>query len=295
VATRVAARSDAGAIATLIGTCELANDGVAEVHATDAEHAFDVAGDGGVIVVEAPDGLVGWASVQGDRAEADVHPAWRGRGIGSQLLAWTEARARLLGNDHVRQVVTDADHAAHRLFEGAGYATGPISWILELAWGDAVPEVLIPAGIGIRQYDPAHARATYRVIEDAFNEWPGREPTTFDSWSAHVLAHAAFSPTHSRVAFEGDELVGAAISYDYEGEDEGWVGQLATRRSHRQRGIARALLQAVAIGFHATGRRRIGLSTNSRSGALTVYERIGMTVRRSYTGWLKELSEGLSG
>jgi GNAT superfamily N-acetyltransferase len=97
------------------------------------------------------------------------------------------------------------------------------------------------------------------------------------------------------VAFEGDELVGAAISYDYEGEDEGWVGQLATRRSHRQRGIARALLQAVAIGFHATGRRRIGLSTNSRSGALTVYERIGMTVRRSYTGWLKELSEGLSG
>jgi mycothiol synthase len=129
------------------------------------------------------------------------------------------------------------------------------------------------------------------VIEDAFNEWPDREPTEFASWSAHVIAHAAFAPGLSRLAFDGDELVGAALSSDYEGQEEGWVQQLATKGTHRHRGIARALLQSVFAAYHATGRRLVGLSTNARTGALTLYERIGMQVRRSYTAWAKELGE----
>jgi hypothetical protein len=40
---------------------------------------------------------------------------------------------------------------------------------------------------------------------------------------------------------------------------------------------------------HATGRRLVGLSTDSRTGALTLYERIGMRVRRTYTAWSKNL------
>jgi ribosomal protein S18 acetylase RimI-like enzyme len=93
----------------------------------------------------------------------------------------------------------------------------------------------------------------------------------------------------SRLAFDGEELVGAALSDDHQGQDEGWVAQVATKASHRHRGIARALLQSVFAANHATGRRLVGLSTDSRTGALTLYERIGMRVRRTYTAWSKDL------
>jgi mycothiol synthase len=293
VTTRVATRSDVAAIIALIAACETADNGLAEVHPTDVEHSFDVAdAQAGVVVVEAADELVGWATLADGRAEVDVHPAWRGRGIGSALLVWTEESARAAGMSDVRQVVTNANTSAHLLFEGAGYHVRYSSWILEMRLGNAPPEVTIPPGIAIRPYRPEDAEAAYQVIEDAFNEWPGRQPTTFEGWSAYVLGHAAFAPGLSRLAFEGDELVGVALCDDYEGQDEGWVPQVATKATHRHRGIARALLQSVFVAFHATGRRRVGLNTDSRTGALTLYERIGMRVRRAYTSWAKDLTEG---
>jgi predicted N-acetyltransferase YhbS len=161
--------------------------------------------------------------------------------------------------------------------------------------GEAPPGVVIPAGIKLRRYQSGDAEATYRLIEDAFNEWPDRQPTTFADWSAHVLEHDSFSPGLSRLAFDGNELVGAALTDVYRGQDEGWVQQVATRASHRRRGIARALLQSVFLGFHATGRRLVGLSTGSHMGALAPYERIGMRIRRSYTAWQKDVTGASDG
>jgi predicted N-acetyltransferase YhbS len=287
--TRAATRSDVAAVTALVAACETANDGVAEVHPTDIEHNFDLADEGGVIVMEARDQLVAWATVADGRGQVDVHPAWRGRGLGSALLAWTEVQARASGAPEMRQVVTNADAGAHRLFERSGYHVHHTSWILEMTLGDAPPEVTLPPGITIREYKATDAMASYQLIEDAFNEWPDREPTVFAKWSAFVLEHPAFAPELSRLAFDGDELVGAALCQDYEGQDEGWVQQLATKATHRHRGIARALLQLCFVAYHATGRRRVGLSTDSRTGALTLYERIGMHVRRTYTSWAKDL------
>jgi ribosomal protein S18 acetylase RimI-like enzyme len=287
---RAATRSDVAAITALVAACEVANDGVAEVHPTDVEQAFDLAdAEAGVIVVEAADQVVGWATVAEGRSEAEVHPAWQGRGIGSALLAWTEDRARASGAAQVRQIVTDSNRGAHLLFESAGYAVHGVSWVLEMKLGDAPPEVVVPPGITIRPYRAEDAEAAYRVIEDAFNEWPGREPADFAGWSAHVLGHPSFAPEMSLVALDGDALVGAVLCTDYQGQDEGWVEQIATRGTHRHRGIARALLQSVFAAYHATGRRLVALSTNSRSGARTLYERIGMRVRRTYTSWAKDL------
>ena len=76
---------------------------------------------------------------------------------------------------------------------------------------------------------------------------------------------------------------------DYDGQDDGWVQQLATKATHRDRGIARALLESTFLAVHETGKRKVGLSTNSRTGALGLYERLGMRIARSYTGWAKDL------
>lgn len=289
---RPARGDDVAAITALIAACEAANDGVVEIHPEDVSNLFDRvdAEAGDAIVVEDGTSTVAWANRILERAEADVHPAYRGRGIGTALLGWTEARAREAGLARIRQTVTDGDAAAKRLLTVNGYTSGGSAWILQQALGDEPPEIQVPDGITIRPYDPSDERAVHRLIDDAFNEWPGREPVEFERWASFVIDHRSFSPELSRLAFDGDQLVGVALGFAYEGNDEGWVEQLATKATHRHRGIARALLQASFAAFHAAGWRACGLSTDSRTGALSLYERVGMRVRRSYTWWIKELA-----
>ena len=186
--------------------------------------------------------------------------------------------------------MTDANAGAARLFRERDYGSTHTSWILEIRFDEVRPAAAEPPeGITFRRYTPGiDDRAAYRLVEDAFNGLPGRDPAPYEEWEATVL-HGAFSPQLSVLAFDGDELVGTALSYDYASTDEGWIQQLATRATHRHRGIARAMLNETFGAFHERGKRRCGLSTDSRTGALGLYERVGMSIRRSYTRYTKTL------
>lgn len=70
----------------------------------------------------------------------------------------------------------------------------------------------------------------------------------------------------------------------------GWVQQLAVTRIHRRRGLGRALLQHAFGEFYRRDQPQVGLSTDSRTGALGLYEHVGMKVKRSYTNFAKEVS-----
>ena len=292
--SRAATRADVDAITELIAACELDLDGVAEIDPGDVEMSFgragyDVARDCRIVLEG--DALVGWADVHGTRAEADVRPSHRGRGLGLSLLAWTEGRAREAGQAMVGQMVTDANLAAADLFRRNGYEPTETAWLLQIRFDDRPPpSPAPPEGITIRTYRPGRDdRAVYQVIEDAFGEWPGRSPQPFEDWAAQWVSHPSFAPDLSPLAFEGDELVGAIVYLDYASSDEGWVQQLATKATHRHRGIARALLHRAFGNAFASGKTACGLSTNSNTGALGLYEKVGMRVRRSYTRWSKTL------
>lgn len=289
---RPASPGDIDAVTELIAACELDLDGAAEVDRADlvmdfGRVGFEPARD--CVLVFDGAALVGWASVHQARADADVRPSHRGRGIGSALLSWTEDRAHAVEAPAIYQVVTDADAAAAGLFASAGYAPTQTAWVLQIRSDDGPPPAPEPPeGIDIRPYRPGvDERAVYRLIEDAFNEWPGRPPQAFEQWVARYPRHPLFSPECSPLAFDGDEIVGAAIYLDY--RDEGWVQQLATKATHRHRGIARALLHHTFGEAYASGKRACGLSTNSNTGALALYEKVGMHVRRSYTRFTKTL------
>jgi predicted N-acetyltransferase YhbS len=281
---RAATTSDVEEVTRLIAACETAVDGVAEVHHTDVSQAIELAGEDAVVAV-ASGRIVGWASLIRDRATVNVDPTLDDTTLRAALQAWTEARARAHQLPRMKQIVSDADMAASQSLRDAGYEPIYSSWILEARVDEPPATGEVPGGITIRAYTSEDAHAAYRLIEDAFAEWPGRLPADFDTWSSYLIGHEAFAPSLSRLAFDGDELVGAAMSEAYSGEDEGWVQQLATKATHRRRRIAHALLRSVFAAFHASGRHRVGLSTNSLSGALSFYERVGMHVRRSYTAW----------
>jgi len=292
--SRAATVDDVDAITDLIAACELDLDGVAEIDRGDVEVSFGRAGyDAGrdcVLVLDRQE-LVGWAEVHRTRAEADVRPSHRGRSIGAALLRWSEARAHETGQPSADQMVSDANVAAAGLLRRNGYTPTETAWILQTRFDDGPPPVPdAPPGIAIRPYEPGRDdAAAYRVIEDAFNEWPGRTPTTFEEWRREFPTHPAFAAERSPLAFDGDELVGTALYLDYPGSEEAWVTGLATRATHRHRGIARALLHTTFRSAYASGKRACGLSTSSASGALGLYEKVGMRVRRSYTRWSKAL------
>jgi GNAT superfamily N-acetyltransferase len=149
----------------------------------------------------------------------------------------------------------------------------------------------LPRGVVIRPFDPgSEEEQVYRVVEDAFNEWPTRKPSTFAEWQSGVTRRTDFDPTLLFVAVADREIVGVSFGIPY--DEEGWVQQLAVRRDHRNRGLAKALLRTTFDEFRRRGSPAVGVSTDSRTGALDLYLDVGMVVRDSYTHYSKVLTAG---
>jgi GNAT superfamily N-acetyltransferase len=223
------------------------------------------------------------------RSQADVHPQYRGRGLGAYLIVWTEQRTRELGGHRIGQTVPATNEPAIALFRSRGYEHKHTSWVLKLApndeiRGDGTP----PPGVVVRPYEPGEERAAYQVVEDAFNEWPDRPPTSYEDWAAPVLGRPGFQPWHLLVAAEGDDLLGVC-NVMVSGTSV-WVNELAVRADQRGRGLGRVLLVAAFREGRARGATWAELSTDSRTGALGLYQHVGMSVTDTFQHWALDLS-----
>jgi ribosomal protein S18 acetylase RimI-like enzyme len=126
------------------------------------------------------------------------------------------------------------------------------------------------------------------VIEDAFGEWITRDRTTLEEWTVENLQREGGNLAHHRVAVADGEVVGASIVHD--SGDTAWVYQLAVHRDFRGRGIAQELLAASFEAARERGVPRAALSTDARTGALGLYEGLGMHVVATWNVWGKQLS-----
>ena len=277
-------RGDAEAVTELVRACEAHDGGLAERTLEDMQVIFDRPSFSlaeSAIGVRDGEALVGYASIPWSRdADAWVLPSHRGRGIGTALMRWTWEAAAALGYPAVGQSVHERSVGAIALLEAHGYTHRWTSWILEIALTEPPGPPVVAAPYALRDFVPGRdERAAYQVIEDAFSEWPERDPETFEDWAAQTLRRPGFVPERLQLAVRGDEVVGAMVLVD---DDEPFVDQLAVAREHRGRGLARALLQqAFGIGWEA-GRRSCVLGTDTRTGALGLYEHVGMTPRGTY-------------
>jgi ribosomal protein S18 acetylase RimI-like enzyme len=188
----------------------------------------------------------------------------------------------------VGQTAIDTNTDAISLFVRHGYSPRHTSWVLRLPDDVAIEQPPLPCGVVIRPFEPdREEQKVYRVVEDAFNEWPTREPSTFEEWRSTVTGRSDFDPALLFVAETGGDVVGVSFAIPY--EDEGWVQQLAVRRDHRHQGLGKALLGASFAELRRRGSPAVGLSTDSRTGALDLYLAMGMVVRASYTHYSKLL------
>ena len=288
--------SEAAAVLEVVNASEVATLGaplfdVSDIESDWASPALDVGRD--VIVVEAGDRMVAWAQVYRDRSNADVHPDFTGRGLGGALLDWMEQRMLERAAPGARvslgQPVADNDTAGTELFRTRGYEPQWTSWVLRLPPGAELPTLAMGPKVQIRPFAADEEHAVYTVIDDAFAEWEERSSRSFADWQAETTARHDFDPTLLYVATVDGELVGACVGMQY--PTEGWVEQVAVRPSHRGRGLATALLAATLGELRARGEQAMGLATDSRTGALDLYLRIGMVVDQQFTHWAKVLRD----
>jgi len=286
--------ADAGAVAGLTAAYEGSVLGevlieLADIQAdwqrasTDLEHLSVGVFEAGE---EAHPRLVAYAELgQDQRVEACVHPDRWGLGLGTALVRWSRAVARERGLERVGQTVPDADLGAQKLFAVEGYQRRHTSWVLALPAEQQIPHRRLPDGYAIVDFVPGRdEQLAYRVVEDAFNEWPDRVPCSYADWAAVVLGRPGFEPWQLRLAVDPDgHVVGACVLQL--GDESGWVHQVAVARAHRRRGLAQALLSDAFTSARGVGRPRAELSTDSRTGALGLYEHVGMVVTSSYTHW----------
>ena len=119
------------------------------------------------------------------------------------------------------------------------------------------------------------------MLEDAFLEWSVREREPFEDWVAQIPRRPGFEPWNLRVVTDPDgEIVGVAVILLNEGC--GYISRLATRADQRGRGLAQALLVDAFAQSAAHGATVSELSTDSRTGALGLYEKVGMEVTSTW-------------
>ena len=224
--------------------------------------------------------IVAYAEVTGhDRADCAVHPDYRRRGIGTALAGWLQETVRRDGGSEYGSPVPQGS-PGDRLLEKLGYRVRWTSWVLALPEGKEIAERPLPDGYSIRSADPSEYPDVHNVVEDAFLEWSVRDRQSYDDFEASVVRRPGFEPWMLRVVIDArGEVVGVASLSMYEGaEREAFVARLAVRRDQRHRGLAQALLVDSFARGREHGAARSALSTDSRTGALELYQKVGMEV-----------------
>jgi GNAT superfamily N-acetyltransferase len=288
--TRPLVPTDARAVYEVMAAQEVADVGVTVIEEADIvgdwqRPSFDVSDS--TIGFFDGDRLVGYGEVSGSwHGDAAVHPDYRGRGVGTRIAQWMQQKARERGSVIIGMPVPQGS-PGDQLLDSLGYHVRWTSWVLELPEGADIPQREAPAGYVVREARPEEYEACWTVTEDAFLEWSDRERDSFEDWASIVTKRPGFESWNLRVAVnENGEVVGAAVVH--KNDDYGYVDKLATRKDQRGKGLAQCLLIDAFGAAREHGCSRSELSTDTRTGALALYEKVGM---RPTSIWLHRAIE----
>jgi len=238
-----------------------------------------------------------------------IHPDHQRRSIEGALLAWAE--------EHVRQVTfakavrgtricltgyrADIDPIGRAAYKQAGFTTVRYMHRMRIDLNGVSPAPVWPDGVTIRSFVPDQDEAAVvQVFQAAFRDhWGYVAPSIEEDLKMlrHWMTDPKYDPALWLLVMAGERLVGISLNVACLDEDPemGWVSTLGVLREYRQRGIARALLLHAFGQFQQRGRKRVGLAvdTQNLTGALRLYESVGMHPYRTTHVFEKELRPGV--
>jgi mycothiol synthase len=281
----------AGAIAELLNEHAQSAFGESEIAEAEIRHWFGMA-EIWIRVAERDGQLVGYVDAvkrRGDATELDVRTV--DPEVARVLLA---AGASHAGSGAVRVVVQGDDEILREAAEADGWKPVRHSFQMRIDLRNEVPEPRWPDRISARTMQPSEERRIYEANKEAFaDDWHFREEP-FERWSFDAFGRENFDPSLVWIAEEDGELAGFSVNgWHVSGDPQfGWIGSLGVRPRWRRRGLATALLHQSFRDFRRRGATRVGLGvdTQNTTGAVQLYERVGMHVARRNDTYEKQLS-----
>ncbi len=255
-------------------------------------------------IVETSDGrIVGFEEFNNGHAhailQADgyVHPAYKGRGIGTSLLRAVEARAveeMALAEPEVRvalrSTIDNRDPSSHELHRNEGYQPLRYHWRMEIVLDGPPPDPKFPQGIELRPFIKGeHDIPVWQAQNEAFRDHWGSHDQTLEEWKRSRFDDPEFNPSLWAIAWDGDQVAGFSLNRYRMGI--GWIRTLGVRRPWRKRGLGEALLYASFGEFYRRGMKTIGLGVDAQNptGATRLYQKAGMYPASEFLTYEKEL------
>lgn len=221
----------------------------------------------------------------------DVHPGYRGRGIGVQLMDRLEDRAAVVAAERQpgQQVFLRVDggiegSSRRPMLEHRGYQIVRYYHDMERQLADPLP---LPT-TDVTPYRPELAESTRLAHNDAFSTHWGSAPRSVESWQ-EIVGSRNFQPQVSFVALAEDGGVSAYVLVRQWVEGEAWITLVGTRQRARGQGLARACLTASLHACVEQGYRTaaLGVDSNNGQGAGALYSSLGFGVIRTFASYGK--------
>jgi len=237
-----------------------------------------------------------------------VHPDYFGQGLEEQLMAWAEARANaLMARCPVElRVSTHAFVPAlakpyAELLEAHGFKLIRHSFMMSIDLTPGLPTPVWSQGLDMRPFvEERDLVAVYNAYEQSFSDHYGYVKRPLEvglkRFRHMLIEDETHDPTLWYLAWDGDEVAGFSLCFPYSSEDAqmGWLALLGVPRRWRKRGLGKALLLHTFAEFAKRGQKRVGLGVDGSNltGAVKLYEDVGMHVARQYDRYEKELRSG---
>jgi GNAT superfamily N-acetyltransferase len=252
------------------------------------------------IVVRAPTGAIagwGWAvgATDAEKPRAylfgGVHPRFQAIGLGRHLLAWSKDRAvELLApfpGATIQAQCVEVDSRAQRLYVAAGMR--PIRYYSEMLLRFAnrptsskLSDAPIPAGYHSLAMADVDLEALRILKNHCFADHWGSSSVSPVEWHEYLTAESARPALGEVITGVNGELVAYQLTSAFPQDSNTvghvlWVNNLGVHREHRNRGLARLLLERHLIRAQADGYEgsMLGVDAESLTGANRLYENVG--------------------
>lgn len=300
VRIRPLVHGDAAAVAALSNALSQALHGADDLTAEEVVSWLNIP-NLDTFAAERADRLVGYMDVRRTPSaripiDVRVHPDARGSDVAEALLAEVDRWAAANGQegDVVRCFGVDEDNAELvEALRAAGYAPVRASWDMRIELDDEPPPASEwPGGMAVRPIRaPEEEHAIYELDNEVFEDaWDFRQ-TAYENWRRWTVESPRYDPSLWFVAEADGEPAGILLCGPHRSGDpsHGWVDTLGVRKPWRGRGLGSALLRHGFRELHARGMRRVELDvdTENTSGAVRLYERVGMRPARRTGIWEK--------
>jgi mycothiol synthase len=304
---RTVGPDDLDDVCALIAECDLATVGFVDF--TRDEIAVDLA--------KAAIETTGWYDGQGalvgygwleraehtNQVELDLYlPPSSDRALGPAMLATLESRAGAvvaedghaapwLGANIYRQ-----DEASQEWLRAAGFSRQTTFTRMRIDLDPTRPLEQQRSDVTVRRItEEPDLRLAHEIEEESFLEHYGNVPVSYESWLDRLMDRGE-DFKHVYLAEHDGTPVGLLTSTRQfeEDEDAGYVRTLGVLPAARGRGVGTALLRDCFARAHAEGRRAVLLHVDvaNVTGALRVYESVGMRAVLEIDAWAKGVRAG---